>query len=429
MTNRPQQRIQPLFRQEVLDSKRGDWLGSIRLATPLSHRVLTGLTLTVGAALLMFLMLGQYTRRERTSGMLVPIAGLIDVKAAVAGTVTRTLVDQGSNVHAEDLLIALSSERVSLSVGDTGAAVSEQLKLQHARIEADLADLDKLAQEQKAGITNRLELLRAQLVPLDGQLVIQREQVRSARSMLERIQPLLEKGYISALQLQQQESAALEAEAQTNVLARQRLDTEQQISTQQDQLSQLPLTTQTQRHDLERKRGEIEQALDENEAQRASVLRAPEDGVVASMFVKPGQPVSAGQTLLAIVPKGSELQAELLVSSRAIGFVRPDTLVVLRYQAYPFQKFGLQSGRVKAVAHSAMTPAQVASLLGQQTQEALYRVDVELDRQTVEAYGKEEALKPGMALDADLLLDRRRLIEWVFEPLYGMGQQAGEAHG
>jgi membrane fusion protein len=412
-----------LFREEVIEAKRGEWLGTIRLATPLSHRILTLFALAVAAALIAFLVFGQYTRRERATGMLVPTAGLIEITASTTATVTQTMVDQGAIVHAGDPLVALSSERISIALGDTGAVVSAQLKLQRARIDADLGDQTKLEQERAIGINNRIALLRAQLAQLDGQLAIQHQQALSARAMLDKIQPLQNKGYISALQLQQQESAALAAEAQVKALGRQRLDSEQQLSMLQDQLRQLPLTAQAQRRDLERKRAEIDQSVAENEAQRATVLRAPQDGTVSSVLVKPGQTVAPGQSVLALVPKDSSLQAQLLVPSRAIGFVKAGNAVVLRYQAFPYQKFGLHRGHIENVSHNAMTPAQVGNLFGQQTNEAMYRVDVELDTQSVEAYGKLEALKPGMALDADILLDRRHLIEWVFEPLYGMGKQ------
>jgi membrane fusion protein len=79
---------------------------------------------------------------------------------------------------------------------------------------------------------------------------------------------------------------------------------------------------------------------------------------------------------------------------------------------------------VKAVSRNAMSPQQVAGLSGRQATEAMYRIDVALDAQSIEAYGRQEALRPGMALEADILLDRRRLIEWIFEPLYGIGKQA-----
>jgi membrane fusion protein len=72
------------------------------------------------------------------------------------------------------------------------------------------------------------------------------------------------------------------------------------------------------------------------------------------------------------------------------------------------------------VSRSATSASELTSLLGRTVSEPLYRVLVALDQQTVSAYGRLEPLKPGMTVDADILLDRRRLIEWVLEPLYGI---------
>jgi len=52
------------------------------------------------------------------------------------------------------------------------------------------------------------------------------------------------------------------------------------------------------------------------------------------------------------------------------------------------------------------------------TAEALYRVTVALERQHVIAYGKAAPLQPGMQLDADVLLERRRLVEWMLAPIF-----------
>jgi len=127
------------------------------------------------------------------------------------------------------------------------------------------------------------------------------------------------------------------------------------------------------------------------------------------------------------------MQAQLLVPSRAIGFIEPGSRVVMRYQAFAYQKFGQQYGHVTDISRSALSPADVATLIGErpQTAQPMYRVQVALDSQHVLAYGKPEPVRPGMALEADILIDRRRLIEWVFEPLYGMAHHlaGGSAHG
>ncbi|MHB1992677.1 HlyD family efflux transporter periplasmic adaptor subunit, partial [Metallibacterium scheffleri] len=189
------------------------------------------------------------------------------------------------------------------------------------------------------------------------------------------------------------------------------------------QLAQIPLNLAAQQSATHSKLAEIEQALANNEAQRAWVLRAPRAGVVSTLLLKPGQMVAAGQSLLAILPAGSTLEAQLLVPSQAIGFVRSGQRVVLRYQAFPYQKFGLHEGIVTQVSRSALSPQEVSGLMGQQVTVPLYRVMVRLGQQTVNAYGKPVGLLPGMALHADILLDRRRLIDWVLEPLYGFSRR------
>ncbi|MGZ5893046.1 MAG: hypothetical protein ACXWJ7_10570, partial [Caldimonas sp.] len=73
-------------------------------------------------------------------------------------------------------------------------------------------------------------------------------------------------------------------------------------------------------------------------------------------------------------------------------------------------------------------PLQTAELAampvpGAPAGEPLYRITVSLDRQDVAAYGSAQALAPGMQLDADVVLDRRRLIEWIFEPVLGIASR------
>ncbi|GAP66411.1 multidrug resistance efflux pump [Mizugakiibacter sediminis] len=412
--------MEGLFRQEVIEARRGDWLGAIQLAAPLSFRLLAALGLMLAAALLTLLMWGQYTRRERVSGQLVPSAGLLSVASVGAGTLTRVWVHEGQRVQAGDPLVEISGETDSATFGGTRAEIGAQLHRQRARLESDLADQRTLIDQQAAALRTRLRTLRDALAQVDVQLELQRRQAASAQQLLERIQPLREKGYVSAFQVQQQEAAALETRSQAKALERQRLDVRQQIDDAAQQLAQLPLALAARQNETQRAIAEIDQQLAQNEAQRATVLRAPAAATVSTLPAKPGQSVVAGEVLMTLLPQGAALEGMLLVPSRAIGFVRPGDRVVLRYQAYPYQKFGQQYGRVKAVSRSALTPQEIVALTGRQAAEPLYRVAVRLDRDSVAAYGKPERLKPGMAFEADILQERRRLIEWVLEPLYGL---------
>lgn len=422
-----------LFRQEVVDAKRGEWLGSIIVATPLSRWIWTALAALLATFLISFLVLGHYTRREGVSGQLVPSNGLINLAATGTGSISRVWVHDGQIVHKGDPLVEISTDQNSVSLGDTHALVGEQLSLQRAHLKQDLQTQRAVSEQQASALRAKIELLEAQQAQIAGQLKLQQQQAASAQSLLERIQPLASKGYVSAFQIEQQTSAVLDAQAQCKTLARQALEMRQQTEAARAQLAQLPLDTSTQRSATERQLADVSQSMAQNEIQRAVLLRAPRDGVISAVLLKEGQIVAAGQSLLSELPAGSVLQAQLLVPSRAIGFIEQGSRVVLRYQAFPYQKFGQHYGRVTDISRSALSPAEVAAVVGQSVQqtEPLYRVQVALDSQQVMAYGKAEPVKPGMALDADILMERRSLIEWVFEPLYGLGHRllGGAARG
>ncbi len=292
-------------------------------------------------------------------------------------------------------------------------------------MQTDLARQTQLSDEARRGLWVQEAALNDQLEQIAQQKRQRTRQAELSRRQLDKLQAMREEGYASNSQVEQQEATLLDAQTRLQDLARQRLDVDRQLAQIRQQLRELPLNTRNRQNDIERKLAELDQSIAENEARRTVILRAPQASVVAALLAKPGQLVGAGQTIVSLLPQGAPLEAQLMVPSRAIGFVRTGARVVLRYEAYPFQKFGQQFGRVVDVSRTALAPQEVANLTGRtNVSEQLYRVVVALDRQDILAYGKREALRPGMALEADMLIDRRRLIEWVLEPLYALGRRA-----
>lgn len=420
-----------LYRQQVVQAQRGNAMGVIWVVPPLSRWLLVAIATLFAAALIGLLVFGHYTRRETVTGRLVPNLGLLTLTAPRTGTVAKVRVRDGQSVTKGDVLIELWTDQDSVILGQTHAAVSVALDAQRQRLQADLINQSVLSLQNEQALRTKLTLLRSQLGQINGQLSLQQQQVANNRNLLDRIQPLATKGYVSIFQFQQQQGALLDAQAQYKTLKRQQLDTQQQIDATRQQLAQLPLDDASKNNDTERQLASVAQSLAENEMNRAVVLRAPSDGVVSAVLLKPGQMASAGQSLVTILPATAVLQAQLLVPSRAVGFIEPGNRVVLRYQAYPYQKFGQSYGRIVDISRSALSPSEVNAITGQQAQEPLYRVLVGLDRQHIMAYGKPEAVKPDMMLDADILMERRSLFEWVFEPLYGLGHHlvGGRTHG
>ncbi|KVO23970.1 anibiotic ABC transporter [Burkholderia ubonensis] len=413
-----------LFREEALDATKHKLMGTVSLYSPPYRWLMIGVATALTLAVVAFLVFGTYTKRERVAGQLLPAKGLLTVAPPMMGTVVDTRVREGQTVAAGAELMAISAE-VATELGGTREVVARQLEFQRSRLKTDLTSQSQLSREAQRGLRAREAVLNDQLAQIALQKTQRMRQAELAQRQLEKLQSMREQGYVSNSQVEQQEAALLDAQARLQDLARQRLDVEQQLDHIRQQLRELPFNARNQHNDIERKLAEVDQSIAENEARRMIILRAPQASVVAALLAKPGQVVIAGQSLASLLPQGAQLEARLMVPSRAIGFVRPGARVVLRYEAYPFQKFGQQFGRVTAVSRTAFTPQEVASLTGRtDVREQLYRVVVALDRQDIVAYGKREALRPGMAIEADVLIDKRRLIEWVLEPLYALGRRA-----
>lgn len=412
-----------LFRQEALEAHKNRLIGSVRLHTPPHRWLMIVVVVLLAVALLLLLLFGTYTRRERVIGQLLPTGGLLNLSSPVAGSVTGVRVREGDTLATGTGLMTVSAE-VATEMGSTRQLIDTQLKLQRERLEIDLASQTQLSAETRRSLTMRAGVLRDQLAQIKLQGDQRKRQSELTRGQLEKLRAMRDRGYASNSQVEQQEGAVLDAQARLQDLARQQLDVEQQLIQVNQQLRELPFNTRNRQNDIVRKLSEIDQSLAENEARRSIVLRAPQASVVAAVLSKPGQLVGAGQTVISLLPQNTQLEAQLMIPSRAIGFIRNGERVVLRYQAYPYQKFGQQHGRLTEVSRTALSPQEVAQLTGQVgVQEQHYRAIVTLDRQDIVAYGKLEALRPGMSLEADVLVDTRRLVEWVLEPLYALGRR------
>ncbi len=412
-----------LFRSEALQAHATRWLGEIHIATPPRRWIVVGLALLFTGAIVAYLFLGEYTRRETVPGTLVPAAGLLNLDALQAGVVRQMFAHVGQVVRVGQPLLEIDGSPASAGLGSAAVVEIAQLRAQQFTLQGDLRDQQGLARSQVDALRGRIAGFEAQVAQIEGQIALQRQSVHSLEALLAKIEPLGKKGYVSALEIQQQQLAALNARAQLKSLRSQRAALRSQLSDAQQQLAQVPLQIATQRHATQNQLAQLQSTLAQVEAQARQIVRAPRAGIVSAVVVKSGMSVSTGETLLSIEPRHSQLVAQLLVPSSAIGFIHTGLPVLLRYQAFPYQQFGLRHGTVTEVSRSALDPAEAAALLGEPVKASFYRVLVALHRQTVRAYGRWRPLQSGMALTADVMLDQRPLIDWIFQPLLGMKQR------
>lgn len=411
----------PLFRSEVLHARRRSWLGGISLVQPLPPWLLTGFAVAAATAIVLFLALGEYTRRSRVSGQLVPDLGLATVVAPVDGVVRQAVPEEGERVVRGRPLVVIATPRVTTGSGDTTAGLLSGIEAQRTGVEQGFASRSALLDVQGTGYRRQLEAARQELDQVGSAIGIREEQVAIANDLLAHYRRLAERGYVSRVTVTQQQQASLELTAGLTALQRQATALRRNIAELERVLHELPAQQSAQAAAKMRELADLNRQRLQIEASGEVLVQAPISGLVATRLVKAGQAVQAGQPLFCLLPSGSKLQAQLLVPSRAIGFIEPGDAVVLRYDAFPHEKFGHRRGTVLRISRNALGPEGLGTLVGNPLAgEPYYKVMVTLSEQSIVVYGRREALRPGMLVEADILGDRRKLYEWLLEPLYSL---------
>lgn len=415
---------QPLFRQAALAAQKNHWLGTILIIRPLSYGLLTLIAILFAAMVVAFMVWGTYTKRSAVVGQLMPETGLVKVYAPQFGIVVEKRVREGQAVKRDDVLFVLSSERYSDDQSSIQASISTQHKQQRQSLTDEIVKTRLQQRDEQQALQSRLDGIKDELERLEVQYSAQQTRVQLSDEAHKRYQGLLEKNYISREQTQQKQEDWIEQFTRLESMTREQMRMRRELVARQDELSSLRAKHQNQIAQLERSVSSVNQQLTESEAKRRLVIRAPESGTATAVVANLGTAVEGSRPLVSIVPAGATLEAYLFAPSRAVGFVREGVPVRLRYQAYPYQKFGQASGRVESISRTALPAGEIFTLgnpsSNNQNSEPYYRITVALDRQSITAYGRQQPLQAGMLLDADIMLERRRLYEWVLEPLFSL---------
>ena len=394
------------------------------LVRPFSLFALTLFAVCLAATLIAFAAFGSYTNKTTVEGQLVPLGGVVRVYAPETGVITDKKVADGDFVRAGDVLFTLSTAR-SDGTGSVQARLAAEAKLKKTLAEQDIARQNRIHANEKTAQENTLRRLRQQLLHVQDQIAVQQKRITLNSKMLAKQNELVRQGALSELERTNYENMLLGLKADLAAYQREESNLAREIAAQQSNLDKLPEQQANEISQLERTLAAYNQEILDYGVRDGQTIRAAVSGYANAVNAEVGQQADASRLLASIVPQTVQLQANLYVPSRAVGFVKPGDKVVLRYQAYPYQKFGHATGRIVSIAQTALNKQELANLGNIFTNPALlnepaYLVKVKLDKQTILVYGKETKLPIGMTAEADILHENKKLYEWMLDPLYSV---------
>jgi membrane fusion protein len=412
--NLPRERS--LFRTEVVEFQRlnRQW-GRVVPLQPLSVRVMVWCVSLAAAAVIAFLFFAQYARKETATGYLAPVSGTARVFAPQPGIIRSVYVEQGEKVETGQPLLAVTTSQVATNGEDVNTAILNTLGQQKLAITRAIADEVNRTASERQRLTTQLQEHESVLGQLNAQMAVQRLRIAIQEKMVEAGAQLRLKGLVSEVDQRHREEALLEQRQGLISLYQQQTTRQGQLSEVRFNLEQLPFVQANKVQSLHNELSAADQRIAEVNGRSAYIVRAPISGRISLLQASVGQPADPRRVQLQIVPGDSPLRAELFIPVRAIGFVEVGQDVRVLFDAFPYQRFGTYHGRITRVSQTVLLASDVEGPVS--LKEPAYTATVELDRPDVVAQGKKIPLQPDMSLKADIILEKRTLVDWIFAPL------------
>ncbi|MEJ2766888.1 HlyD family efflux transporter periplasmic adaptor subunit [Photobacterium sp. MCCC 1A19761] len=411
-----------LFRTEVVE-RQHRYYGDILIAMPPSLNRLVLAAAVTGLLIVLFCVIGEFSKKEKVHGILLPEGGIIDVFSPESGVITQQLVKDGDSVTKGQPLYVISTETSNLTEGGLRHRVGALLQQNVDSVQRQVSVNEALNQQKKQALEREIRQLSAKRRATEQLMAIKQRQLTLARETVNTFASEARQELISKIELRERRSQVLALEAELQELALQLKELIYQADQKRSEIDRLDSQLALEKEQLQNQITDVRQKLVSNSVMREVVVPAPIDGTISAINVYQG-PVSPDTVLLSLVPKGKPLQATLFVPGRAIGFIETGQEVQLQYDAFPYQKFGQYRGVIQDISTTSVAIKDLKyqpEFKGKQKRSPfVYLVKVSLERQQVDIYGQPKPLRAGMNLEASIEVESRKIYEWLLDPFKKM---------
>jgi HlyD family secretion protein len=399
-----------------------------------------------------------------SEGKLVPQTLVKIVQPAESGIIKELLVREGDEVKAGQVIARLDP---TLANADQ-SSISNDLRTQQMQVRRIQAELKDAPMLNKAGDDNVLfNQIHSQYLArrktlrdsLDQELSLLQKAEHERQSALEIVSkyqqtlPSLKKTADAYNDLEKDGLVAqsLSAEKQRAMIETQKnLDAQQAsvaalnatISAQQKRITQIKSNYQSELQkelaELQQKIGQLQPTLAKSHYKQGLMeLKAPQDGTIKDIATTTvGAVVQPGSVVMTLVPKDEQLYADVSIKNEDVGFVEVGQKVQIKVATYPFQRFGMLSGKLTHLSADATevnkpnTTSNNSNAAGTNENNAstiaTYKARIQLDQQSlVDAQGKKHQLNAGMQIVVEIHQGRRSVLAYLLSPVQKAVNEAG----
>ncbi|WGE41429.1 HlyD family secretion protein [Actinobacillus equuli] len=413
-----------MFRQEALENQR--WKSSAVLFSRVPGWLVSSVSFLMLAIFILYISFGSYTRRENVLGEVVMQPHPIILSSPKSGYISDVYAAVNQEVRKDQPLFKIRLERIT----DSGNIDTNAINFVKAQISEIKQIIDKLK-------INKLETVNNINKQIENNHKIKKEVIVYLNEIEKGIHRYYDL-YRRYLKLQQQGDASndevssqytyyLSYKESQNEVKAQLTQIESTILNLQNEIDSKKIDFDNQIIRYEIQISDLKIRLMELESVYEIIVNSPTDGVVESTSVTVGQIIKEGDPLSQIIPaKKGKYQLVMWVPNSAISFVKKNDDINIRYEAFPFEKFGQFKGKIE---HISTLPASLQELAfyknvptNNDPNNPLYKIVVSIQDQKINYNNTELHFLAGMKAEATLFLESRRLYEWMLLPLYRLNK-------
>ncbi|MCU0568046.1 MAG: HlyD family efflux transporter periplasmic adaptor subunit [Oculatellaceae cyanobacterium Prado106] len=376
---------------------------------------------------------GRVQEVGHATGQLIPQGHVYKVQSATPGEIVRLLVKPGQRVKSGQLIAELDSRLAEAEVDrlqqtlamDRLQLIQAQELLNRTAFEAESRRSISLAQAH----AREAALIKAEAHKTTQRVVAEQAQtdLDAAKQRLERLKPLWDEGVIAREQvfeveqdLRDRQRALTQTQGELESRAAEVQQVQAELSQQHGEIERIELETQQRLQQLKMdvttlsaKISETENLLRSAKTQlQSTLLYAPVSGTVSSLYINNiGEFARPGDTLVEIAPENAPLILSAIIPNREAGLVQPKMTVQIKFDAFPFQEYGIVTGKVLSISPDAEQNERLG---------AVYRVDVALDRTTLQHRDQTIQFRVGQTANAEIVIRQRRVLDLLLQPFQAL---------
>lgn len=371
---------------------------------------------------------GRIQEVSHARGQLVPEGEVYKIQPVTQGEISQLLVEEGQMVKAGHVIAVLDDRSAQAEVERLEQSLAFY-QLQRTQIQGLIAQTRLELKTQQAIADAAIQAQEAAVNQAESKVLTARQLVDNLqaetsayKARFARLQPLVEEGALSQEHLFEVEQSMREYErmiTQNQGEIKQYLVEAEQLQAglvqKQAEGKQAELETQQRLQQLEREVAEVEAKIAETQtslkAAQAALdqlyLYAPVGGVVSSLHVNNvGEVAQPSQTIAEIAPEGAPLVLSATLPDREAGFVEEGMTVHLKFDAFPYQEYGIITGKVVSISPDAEVDEQLGTV---------YQVEVALELDANERHRIQ--FKAGQTASAEIVTRQRRVIDVLLDPI------------